>query len=364
MKSNYELNNESGVIFVVGNQRSGTTLISRLLDGHRQILSLLGESNFFTQMDVRRKIDDIEQYFFYLTGRAFDYGTKSKQVKGTFIIRDKNWEPHEIWNSIINVSKNINNDEVELKEAIKTKNDKKIFFKIVDIYEKYYWPHNNSPKYILEKTPSNEFYLKEIFELFPKAKIIHIIRDPFDVIESIFRGKDEKMREERLMLYINIWKRSFLEGIKYRNKFPQNYCFVKFENLIYNTKSTMEKLSHFLDIDFSDCLLKPTVHSGQELWESHTHQDISVSKGVVEKKLLNKDSTKELSREYMEIIGRFVGPEYKLFGWDKYKNYIEGGAINILFKNYPHKNIKNIIKNLIIYLESLKFCRVKDLNYF
>ncbi|MFH1522432.1 MAG: hypothetical protein ABIE43_01275 [Patescibacteria group bacterium] len=39
--------NKVKLIFIIGNQHSGTTLITRLFDGHKEVLSLYGESDFF-----------------------------------------------------------------------------------------------------------------------------------------------------------------------------------------------------------------------------------------------------------------------------------------------------------------------------
>lgn len=360
-KDNFKEN--KGTIFIVGNQRSGTTIITRLLDGHPQILSMLGESNFFTQMDARRRINNIEQYFFYLTGRPFDYGKGAKQTMGTYIKRNKNWQPIDLWKNIIKNSRNIGSDELELKKAIKTGDQKKIFMAIANIYAKYNWPYDYKPKYVLEKTPGNEFCLDKIFHIFPNAKIIHIIRDPFDVIESIFRDKNENMRKDRLMLYINIWKSSLMQGLKYSKKYPQNYCFVKFENLISSTEVVMRKLCQFLEIEFHIDLLIPTNNSGKRLWESHTHQNMEVAKGIVEKKLLEKDAYNELGGEYMKIIGRFIGHEYSLFKWNKYYKYANNNPIIMLTVKYPNKNIFNLAKNAKNYLISMIACRINSIRY-
>lgn len=362
-KKNEFINEDTQCIFIVGNQRSGTTLISRLFDGHHQILSLIGETNFFTQMDQRDNLEDVNQKFFYLNGGAFDYSTGKRQIFGTKVKQGENWQQTVLWESIVKVSKDIEQDEEILKNAIQLNNKKDIFLTLARIYKKYYWPHKNNPKYILEKTPENEFYIDKIFKLFPKAKIIHIIRDPFDVIESILRIKEEKKREKRLVSYVFIWKRSLQAGLKYYRKYPNNYCFLKFENLLNDTERVIKKLANFLEINFDYNLLKPTNHSGADLWESHTHQKIKVNKGVVDSRLLKKDSSNELSEEFMNIIGRFVGSEYKLFKWDKYSKYISNNFFTVIFGNYPNKNFKEHFKYIIKYILSI-INNWSKINYF
>ena len=344
-------------IFLVGNQRSGTTLITRLLDGHKDVLSLYGESHFFSKIEKIKNFSDIEQKFLHLMGRPYDYQVNWKQDFTTSIDRNKNWHQTEFWETIQKKSPDIKGEEEILKKAIEKGDEREIFSKIVEIYQKNFWPHEQTPKYVLEKTPGNEFYLEKIFTLFPEAKILHIVRDPFDVIESILKRKDDKQREKKIMGYIFHWKESFREGIKWKQKKLNNYYFFKHENLVNNTEEEIKRICNFLDIEFDNILLRPTDHAGKELFKSHTHQKREVQDGAVDKKLLEKDALKELGEEYMKIIGAFVAPEYKVFGWDKYKNYTSGGLAKILFQKYPNKNFKNSIKNTIKYFLSKINCQ-------
>lgn len=360
-------NEKTGIIVVAGNSRSGTTLISRLLDGHPEVLSLAGETNFFTQLTERSKLSDVEQYFLYLCGRPFNYTAHKKQPFGTYIHRNENWQPTSFWEDVLNVSDGVKAEEAAVKRAVRTGDDKRIFYTLTETYRKYFWPQNNAPRYILEKTPLNEFHLEEILKLFPRAKIIHMIRDPFDVIESRVKGKDKEVIRARLMCYITMWKRSIRTAIEYKKRMPKSYCLVKFTDLVRYTRSTMAELARFLDIEMHDCLLQPTTHAGKDLWESHTHQGISVKKGAVEKKLLDKDSCRELGKEYTQVIGRLVGPECNLFGWRKYAQHINNNVpwtlFNIVLKNYPNRNLRDTARALTDYLLSLKSCSCKEINY-
>lgn len=360
------INQISNLAVIVNNHRSGTTLLSCLFDGHQEAISLRGETRFFTQMDARSKMD-IDQHFLYLTGRPYNWKTDKdpSQALGTYINRDKNWKSNHFWKDIQSTSADIVKDEENLKKVITTGDNRKIFLQMAELYKKYYWPHNYEPKYVLEKTPGNEFCLKQIFKMFPMAKVIHVVRDPFDIIESLLKsGLPEK--RQGLMNYIYTWKMSLAQGIKYKKKYPNNYCFIKYENLVENTGAVMRKLSDFLGIEYNKDLLHPTVKHGQEPWNSQgqSHQDVKIKVGTVGKDLLKKDARIVLGEDYMKIIGRFVGPEYKLFKWNKYNEYVDDKIIrNVLFGDYPRKNIKNVIKNLIKSLISWRACQYRDFEY-
>lgn len=42
----------------------------------------------------------------------------------------------------------------------------------------------------LEKSPPHSFFLREIFELLPRARVIHMLRDPRDVVSSLLAGDE------------------------------------------------------------------------------------------------------------------------------------------------------------------------------
>ncbi len=55
--------------------------------------------------------------------------------------------------------------------------------------------HERSGKrFIAEKTPANALYFRELHQLFPESRFIHVVRDPRDVVASLIRQdwRDEK----------------------------------------------------------------------------------------------------------------------------------------------------------------------------
>lgn len=119
-----------------------------------------------------------------------------------------------------------------------------------------------------DQTPRNIYYLREILDLFPDARIINMIRDPRDVLLS------QKNR----------WKRRFLDGrttpfkhtvrtwIDYHpvtigilwnsgivaaDQFEQHprVFHLRFEDLLEKPATYVSKLCAFLDLDFSATML-------------------------------------------------------------------------------------------------------------
>ena len=90
---------------------------------------------------------------------------------------------------------------------------------------------------------------------------------------------------------------------------------------------------------------------------------MEVAKGIVEKKLLEKNACNELGEEYMKIIGRFIGCEYSLFEWNKYYKYTNNNPVTALTAKYPNKNIFNLAKNAKNYLISMVACHINSIRY-
>jgi hypothetical protein len=164
------------MIFIVGNSRSGTTMMARIL-GRNKDAKVFRELHFFEEI-WSPKLND-----------KFLSGSMSKRILSTLlsIQRDGYMAKRELskWGpetEAISRGKDLN-----AKSAID----------ILDIFLKNELALDNALVGV-EQTPRNVFYLKEIAIHFPDALIIELIRDPRDVL---FSKK-------------NKWKRGFLGGDK------------------------------------------------------------------------------------------------------------------------------------------------------
>jgi len=98
-----------------------------------------------------------------------------------------------------------------------------------------------------EKTPSNSYCFKQLLELYPKARIIHIYRDGKDVITSLIKRGMSPYFASMLWLY----NTSF--ALMFKNH--PNYYEIKYEDLVGNPKKVIVELCNFLNIDFSEKML-------------------------------------------------------------------------------------------------------------
>ena len=88
-------------------------------------------------------------------------------------------------------------------------------------------------------------------EMYPSGKTIHIIRDPRDVLAS-YKHMTYETEEKYLDAIFNCLD-SMQHAIEYsKNLSKENYYMVKFEDLVSDRMSEIEKICSYLDIEFNE----------------------------------------------------------------------------------------------------------------
>ena len=113
----------------------------------------------------------------------------------------------------------------------------------------------NNANIIVEHTPSNLIHSDFILDMVPNSKIIHIYRDPRDVLCS-YKVQDWGSSQlenniEWLNDVLSQWK------IKKESIAPDRFIEIAFEDLIFSYDSQIKKINDFLGINSNDKL--PTI---------------------------------------------------------------------------------------------------------
>lgn len=144
---------------------------------------------------------------------------------------------------------------------------------------------NNNEIYWLDDTPYNILRTNELMELFPKMRMIHIFRDPRDVLSSYRRfswGGDNYLSIARRLAGI------YQQWLDIQKKISKDiYLEIGLEALSENPELHLREICDFLDIEFEDGLLNiplDKVHAGR--WKH--------------------DLVKENMYEIEKILGRFI----------------------------------------------------------
>lgn len=199
-------------VVIGGCARSGTTLLRVILDSHRR-LCCGPESKLFFQNKVRpaRLSEQFDMYPREVIRLARNAGSRAEFIEGFF--------------------------EEYARRSGKTR-----------------WA---------EKTPRNIEHLDYIFRAFPNARFVHVIRDGRDVVCSLRTFPRHKVVDGELVRLdtwnpigecIDRWVASIAASKPYRE--DPRYFEVRYEDLVLDTRSTVERLLEFLDEPWDERTLR------------------------------------------------------------------------------------------------------------
>lgn len=247
---------EQTCFFIVGNSRSGTTMMLRILNNHPEVF-VLNELHFFEQLwsTSDKEIILSKEGATLLISRLFY--VQKEGYTGEMEER-KYWSEAQIF--ISNLS-----DTPFVPHVLYAE-----FMNLIT--------HQEGKIIPCEKTPQNVFYIQEILELFPQARIINMVRDPRAILLSQKRkwmrrkmGATFITRKEALRLRINyhpytlskLWNAAIHAAGKFSGH-PQVMT-VRFEDILDAPADTMQKICQHLGIDYHEEMLNiPQASSSNE----------------------------------------------------------------------------------------------------
>lgn len=124
---------------------------------------------------------------------------------------------------------------------------------LLSIYE----PLAENYTYVIDKTPRYYEILDEILQLFPKSRILILLRDPVSVLKSIIRTwhidslKMLKYYERDILLAPTLIE-SFIKS----HSDNKNVCVVQYEELVNNPQDELQTLMQWLNIPFAPEMLE------------------------------------------------------------------------------------------------------------
>jgi hypothetical protein len=219
-------------LFIVGCTRSGTTLLQRMLNNHPQ-LAVVNDSHFAIQVIRRLKRpadppltpDLVEKVWTYprfgRLGLSYQFVLQAASGSKTY---------------------------AEFVSALYSEHGKL-----------------NGKQLAGEKSPGFVRHLPRLQALFPRAKVIHIIRDGRDVALSMLewtrQGKGPAAsfalwQEEPIAVCALWWLKKVKAGLQDGTSLdPTNYIEVRYEELVANPENVLRELSNFLKLSYASEML-------------------------------------------------------------------------------------------------------------
>lgn len=114
------------------------------------------------------------------------------------------------------------------------------------------------PAYLLEKTPTNIYFVPEIRRLFPDSKLIAIYRDGRDVAVSDRHHSRNAYQEELIFSEsVGNWKKAIEAQLEYAQKY--NMFVLSYEELKRDSRAMTERLLMFLGLDCDFAIVEDMV---------------------------------------------------------------------------------------------------------
>jgi hypothetical protein len=259
--------------FICGHRRSGTTLLSAILDSHCDLLVYPEDSKFFqlffpkiaeSDWTPRKKKD-------YLVEHNLGYlRNVLEKCSGVEL-------PPERWSALVKVFDNYVGSSNDWKEYL---------VGMLSGYASIAAQRSNSVKRWVEKTTSSEMYALKIDDAFPGSKFIHIVRDPRDNYASLKAGWESKYRHLSDTSTLELLRQScifrgrlgFEIGIMNEEVLGKHrYKIIRYEDLVDPAmkNNVLRDIAEFLEVTFSGFQLMPTIAGTR--WRGNSFSEKTLS---------------------------------------------------------------------------------------
>lgn len=228
---------------------------------------------------------------------------------------------------------------------------------ILDLYE----PLAKGFDFFIDKTPRYWEVADELVTLFPNAKVVVIVRNPIDVVNSIIRTWDLNSLNElnRFKRDLIIAPSKLLEFVK-RNKDNPNVRSLRYEDLASNTRQETKALYEWLEIPFTDQVLQTELNSKFKGAFGDPYQNSNLDY-VKEKHRSKTKAINNKLKEFLQGYAYYLNVDYlNYFGYSKdiykarkTKAFSYYMTLKTNYNNDPNESFKRILlRKLLSYFYS------------
>ena len=259
---------EPEAIFIVGVSRSGTTLMRQVLGSHARI-AVAGENHYlghllpwegarhtFRRAGDLRDDDAIRRLAGIMYSDEFLAGSRLRESS-----------PFWRW-----LAKKVPREEMEARLLAAERSERGVFTAVMRAYA-----DKTGGKAIMgEKTPAHIGWVETLFDWYPDARVIHMVRDPRGVFVSELRRRSGHavtmpyrwlvrvpvlMRAFILLEVTWAWAAAVSRHRTLTRRFPDRYRIVRFEDLVRTPEATIGEVCAFLGVALEPKMLQQKVVS-------------------------------------------------------------------------------------------------------
>lgn len=239
---------EDKMFFIVGRGRSGTTLLARILSSHPS-LCVAPEGLFVMSLwpryrNARWDEKKIRQF-------ARDIWTEDR-------MRRWKLEPRRLEERLVSLLPDVT------------------FARLCALVYLEHCSSDHSVKLVGDKNPHYSLFARELTEMFPKARFLHLVRDYRDNILSYRRVRFDLSSVPGLAYR---WRRynELVEAAKYRC--PSRFLQVRFEDLVSVPEQCLKAVCRFLGVEYGRSMLSFHLLSAeaQPAWHKNVSRPLDPS---------------------------------------------------------------------------------------
>lgn len=240
-------------VFIGGHRKCGTTMFANLFDGHPELC-----------------VYPVDLTIMYAYFPVFEDGRYSEQDRkdrlDTVVFKHLAAQPSIASRLDVDAFRDIFFKRMESRSYV----IEDVLEELLLSYRELIGMHVDAPKATLAKETSIEIYASHLFRWFPKAKFIHLIRDPRDNYAALKAGVKSyysQFDDDNNTVLHSLIERSSL-GMKLADinqaRFgSEHYLIIRFEDVLNNPRKTLSEVSEFLEVAFDEALLLPTLLGGE-----------------------------------------------------------------------------------------------------
>lgn len=266
----------TGPIFIVGAPRSGTTLLWNVLNRHPHI-AICRETEF--------------RHYVYRRRTAF--GSLADPRNRQNLVRE--------YLSLVRIQRT-RLDLGALEQCLmdEGENYPALFAALLRFYMR-----SHGKRRWGEKTPDHALFAETLLEWYPEATVIHLLRDPRDVVASLM---DMPSFPNSALGNANMWL-TFNRAAARANRRP-GYALVRYETFVADPETELRRLCELLGEEYSPAMLVPNWDpTADRPWFQRAEQPITGTRvGIWRQRLTDHEAA---------LVEWFIGSEMSVFGYER-----------------------------------------------
>lgn len=316
--------------FIIGAGRSGTTLLTAVLNAHPNICctpEVKPVMTFYTPYAQQKKLSEsIVTDFHYFLQLRYKAALKKKHDSGRNLF-DKQW---------------FDDLQTQLPQFSYAN-----FAKYILLSLNPFQKNTDDIKVLIDKNPTYTFCTEELIKLYPQAKFLIAVRD----YRSYYLSQKQNIDNTLFSRFLNksaaanayFWQLHYLEINRLQQQYPQKVMLVPYEKMVSDKENLLKEICSFLDIPMNDAMIQ---HNQNETAQKRL-QDTQ-----------NDESLNEYEKRKKENLGKTIFTD-RLEAWKNELTPAEissceaiCGEIGTQFGYQPTQNISNL-KRFWVYFSGI-----------